>query len=90
MFPDVSIMGWHFHQKQAIRRNIQAKGILTLLKMLSELSFVLPYKVMDFFDTIITDYVDPNKETEGFIEDAEEAGDFIAYFQRTWDQHDDR
>jgi hypothetical protein len=52
--------------------------------MLSELSFVLPYKVMDFFDTIITDYLDPNKETEGFIEDAEEAGDFIAYFQRTW------
>ncbi len=30
------------------------------------------------------DYVNANKETEGFIEYAEEVEDFLAYFQRTW------
>jgi hypothetical protein len=29
VFPDISIKGCHFHLKQTIRRNIQAKGFLT-------------------------------------------------------------
>ncbi len=57
--------------------------------MLTELSFVLPYKVMDFFDTIITDYLDLNKETEGFIEDAEEMGPH-RLLPEDMDQHDVR
>jgi hypothetical protein len=94
VFPNISIKGCNFHQKQAIRRNIQAKGLLTLMnhstkfnylvKMLYGLAFVPPHKVTDIFDTIIMDYVDANKETEGFIEYAEEVEDLLAYFQRNW------
>jgi hypothetical protein len=86
VFPNINIKGCNFHQKQAIKRNIQAKGLLTLMnhstkfnylvKMLYGLAFVPPHKVTDIFDTIIMDYVDTNKETE--------AEDFVAYFQQTW------
>jgi hypothetical protein len=41
---------------------------------------VVPHKVTEIFDTIITDYVDYNREMEGFIEYPEEVEDFIAYF----------
>jgi hypothetical protein len=29
VFPEAAIKGCHFHQKQAIRRNIQSKGLLS-------------------------------------------------------------
>jgi hypothetical protein len=94
VFPHPGIKGCNFHQKQAIRRNIQSKGLLTLLnhstkfsylvKMMYGLAFVLPHRITDIFDGIIMDYVDSHKDCEGFIEYAEEVEAFIAYFQRTW------
>jgi hypothetical protein len=98
VFLHTRISGCNFHQKQAVRRNIQAKGLLTLLnhstkfiylvKMLYGLVFVPPHRVTDIFNSIIMDYVDSHKESKGFIEYAKEVRDFIAYFQRTLDRVD--
>jgi hypothetical protein len=93
-FPTANVRGCNFHHKQAIRRNIQTKGLQVLLnnstkfmyfvKMLYGLSFVPPDKVTDIFENHIMDYLDQNKMEEGFAENAEEIEDFVAYFQRAW------
>jgi hypothetical protein len=62
-FPSANVRGCNFHHKQAIRRNIQTKGLQVLLnnstkfmyfvKMLYGLSFVPPDKVTEIFDNTI-------------------------------------
>jgi hypothetical protein len=93
-FPSANVRGCHFHHKQAIRHNIQTKGLQVLLnnstklmylvKMLYGLSFVPPDKVTEIFDNTIMEYLDSNKNKGGFSEMAEEIEDFVAYFQRAW------
>jgi hypothetical protein len=40
--------------------------------------------VTEIFDNTIMEYLDNNKNEEGFSEMAEEIEDFVAYFQRAW------
>jgi hypothetical protein len=94
VFPEAAIRGCNFHQKQAIRRNIQAKGLQSFLnhsakfmyfvKMVYGLAFVPPDQVGDIFDTVLMDYLDSHRQEEGFDDFAEELEDFVSYLQRTW------
>ncbi len=86
----IQVKGCNFHHKQALRRKLQEKGLVVLInqsskfeylvKMLYGLAFVPPIRAGEFFITVIQDYVNENKDDEGF----QEFEDFLAYYERTW------
>jgi hypothetical protein len=39
---------------------------------------------MDMFENTIKEYLDANKNGEGFFDMVEEIRDFVAYFQYAW------
>jgi hypothetical protein len=90
--PHAQVRGCNFHHKQAIRRNLQEKGLVTvlnkntkfeyLIKMIYGLAFVPPDSVSEVFSTVIQDYVTENKEEPVFMEFEEEIDDFLSYFER--------
>ncbi len=51
--------------------------------MVYGLAYVPPIRVGKFFITVIHDYVNENKDGEGFQEFKEEIEDFLAYYERT-------
>jgi hypothetical protein len=88
------VKGCNFHQKQALRRKLQEKGLVVLtnpsskfeylVKMVYGLAYVPPIRVGEFFITVIQDYVNENKDDQDFQEFEEEIEDFLSYYERTW------
>jgi hypothetical protein len=88
------VKGCNFHQKQALRRKLQEKGLVVLInrsskfeylvKMVYGLAYVPPIRVGEFFITVIQDYVNENKDDQDFQEFEEEIEDFLSYYERTW------
>jgi hypothetical protein len=92
--PHIQVKGCHFHQKQAIRRNIQEEGLTVLInnsskfeylvKMMFGLAFVAPIRVGELFESVIMEYVTQQKDDDGFQDNEEQIDDFLSYFERTW------
>ncbi len=52
--------------------------------LIDGLAFVPPDQVAEIIDTVLMDYLDNNRQEEGFKELAEELEGFISYFQQIW------
>ncbi len=74
----IQVKGFNFHHKQAIRRNLQEKGLMVLIinnskleyliKMIYSLAFVPPIRAREIFSSVIQDYINGQKEDAGFQE----------------------
>jgi hypothetical protein len=71
----IQVKGCNFHHKQAIRRNLQEKGLMVinnnskfeyLIKMSYGLAFVPLIRVGEIFSSVIQDYVNEQKEGRRF------------------------
>jgi hypothetical protein len=90
----IQMKGCNFHHKQAIRSNLQEKGLMVLInnnskfeyliKMIYGLAFIPPIRVGEILSSVIQDYVKEQKEDVGFQEYEEGIKDFLSYYERTW------
>ena len=93
-FPNASVSGCLFHYKQAVRRQLGAKGCMalynadrnfqTLVSMLYSLPFVPSHEVVHVFETVVQPFFEDCADDwteEGYDE---ETGDFFKYFERTY------
>jgi hypothetical protein len=84
------VKGCNFQHKQVLRRNLQEKRLVVLIYQSSNLeflvyglTFVQPIRIAETFYTIVHDYVNENKDDEGFQKFEEQIEDFLAYYERT-------
>jgi hypothetical protein len=78
----IQVKGCNFHKKQAIRRNIPEKGVTVLInnnskfeylvKMMYGLAFVPPIRVAELFESIIMEYVNEQRDDDGFQDSQEQ------------------
>jgi hypothetical protein len=90
----MQVCGCLFHFKQAVRRNLSQKGLITLynschkfqylVHMLYSLVFVPVPRVVDIYDTVIRGFLDENTNEEGIVDNLDAVEDFLTYFENTW------
>ena len=93
-FPNAFLAGCLFHMKQAIRKNIQTKGLLILynnqldfnffIKMVYALVYVPSDNVILACETVLGPFFSEHEDDEGWNECTEELDDFLNYIERTW------
>ena len=99
-FPSIPIVGCNFHHLQAMRRNLQSIGLVSLygqdlnfqyaVKLIYAMSYVPAGEVRNCFrDVVIPAFKELEKE-EYFDDYSDEIDQFLSYVKRTWIGRADR
>jgi hypothetical protein len=92
--PMAKLTGCLFHFEQAIRRKLQALGLISLFNQNEQFSFLvrqvqaLPFvpvdSVVKYYEETVLAYMETLRKDENFSEFLERFNGFVTYLERTW------